>query len=101
MLKTQTARPPYRGTTLRRPSHPDLPLTTTFPPLLSPTPPLPPPSADKLLDDPNYRWSPEIKAKIGAFLIAKLIENCVAEDGRGAFVYEKFRKVSFEKETPN
>ncbi|GMI43369.1 hypothetical protein TrCOL_g9668, partial [Triparma columacea] len=48
--------------------------------------------ADTLLDDPDYRWSPELKAKVGALLIAKVIENCIASDGKEAFVYGKIRE---------
>jgi len=48
--------------------------------------------ADKLLDDNEYQWSPELKAKVGAFLIAKLCENCIASDGKQAFNYEKVRQ---------
>eukprot|EP00520_Triparma_pacifica_P000890 CAMPEP_0118649176 /NCGR_PEP_ID=MMETSP0785-20121206/9562_1 /TAXON_ID=91992 /ORGANISM="Bolidomonas pacifica, Strain CCMP 1866" /LENGTH=982 /DNA_ID=CAMNT_0006541443 /DNA_START=220 /DNA_END=3167 /DNA_ORIENTATION=+ len=49
---------------------------------------------EKLLDDEDYEWTPELKAKVGAVLISKLVDSAVGDDNKPAFIYDKEKRAT-------
>jgi DNA-directed RNA polymerase len=47
--------------------------------------------AEKLLDDDDYKWTSELRIKLGALLTKLLLETAVDDAGCSSFVYEKRR----------
>ncbi|GMH69028.1 hypothetical protein TrST_g3211 [Triparma strigata] len=45
----------------------------------------------RLLDDPDFKWTAELRAKVGAYLVGALLEHAQGADGESAFVYSRYR----------